>query len=68
MADITMCAGLGCPHKEGCFRFTATPNEYRQSFFSKTPLKEDNSCDYFYDNGKLTKQKLREITEPKIKS
>lgn len=32
MADITMCTGTGCPLREKCYRYTATPNEYRQSF------------------------------------
>ena len=68
MADITMCAGLGCPMKNTCKRHIATPNEYRQSFFAKTPLNEDNTCDHYWEVQVLTKKKLRELTEPKHKS
>ena len=50
MPDISMCSGLKCPLKDKCYRKTAKPNPYRQSMFSKPPVKEDNSCDYFWDN------------------
>lgn len=32
MVDITMCIGTGCPLRETCYRYTAEPNEYLQSF------------------------------------
>jgi hypothetical protein len=38
MADITMCAGEGCLKKESCYRFNATPNPFRQSYFMDIPL------------------------------
>ncbi len=38
MADITMCKGDGCIQKSGCYRFMATPNEYRQSYFIEVPF------------------------------
>jgi hypothetical protein len=31
MADITMCVGGECPMKKICYRYTAKPNEHRQS-------------------------------------
>jgi hypothetical protein len=37
MADITMCSGKGCPKKATCYRFNATPNEWRQSYFLTEP-------------------------------
>ena len=42
MSDITMCdaksqQGL-CPLKEDCYRFTATPNPWRQSYFMTAPF------------------------------
>jgi hypothetical protein len=37
MSDITKCSGQGCPIKEKCFRFTASKNEYGQSYFIGTP-------------------------------
>lgn len=36
--DITMCKGTGCPLRNSCYRFTATPNEYRQSYFVVEPF------------------------------
>jgi len=42
MSDITMCKGqmleITCQRKESCYRFTAIPNEYRQSYYSVAPL------------------------------
>jgi hypothetical protein len=45
MPDIAMCEGTGCPRKESCHRFTATPSEYRQSYFETPPVKEDGRCE-----------------------
>lgn len=50
MADITMCKGTDCPRAKECYRFTATANEYRQSYFVIVPLKEDKTCDEFWKN------------------
>jgi hypothetical protein len=47
MPDITMCWGDNCPIKETCYRYTATPSKWRQSYFAETPIKEDNTCDHF---------------------
>ena len=47
MPDITMCSGEGCPVKESCYRFTAKPNEYRQSYFVEPPIK-DGKCDHYW--------------------
>lgn len=44
MPDITMCNGEGCPVKESCYRFMAIANEYRQSYFLSSPIK-DGKCD-----------------------
>lgn len=48
MSDITMCKGEGCPAKEQCKRFTATPNEHWQSYFTESPIKEDGTCIMFW--------------------
>ena len=50
MADITMCKGDMCPNKNKCYRYTATVNPYRQSFFMTTPIKDDGSCDEFWED------------------
>lgn len=49
MSDITMCAGTNCPLKEGCYRFTAPKNEYRQSYFTIVPIVE-GVCEHFYED------------------
>lgn len=48
MADITMCRGTDCPNKDSCYRFTATSNKYRQSYFVEVPLKSDNTCNEYW--------------------
>lgn len=68
MPDITMCEGEGwdtskgvnasweCPWKDGCHRHTATPTEYRQSWFLNMPGKFDRDgkfdCDNYQNNGR----------------
>ena len=48
MPDIRMCQGGDCPLKDNCYRFTATPNEWRQSYFSNTPWEEEEkNCEYY---------------------
>ena len=50
MPDIAMCSGLDCPVKNDCYRHTAEFNEYGQSYFQTPPLKDDGTCNYFWDN------------------
>jgi hypothetical protein len=46
MADITMCNDDECPKKEYCYRFTAKPNPYRQSYFTYSPKQMDGCPEY----------------------
>ena len=48
MADITMCNGMGCNLRDKCYRYTATPNEYRQPYFLNEPIR-DGKCDYLWE-------------------
>lgn len=32
MPDISMCQNNDCPLRESCYRFTATPDKYMQSY------------------------------------
>ena len=50
MPDISKCSGEGCPRKETCYRFTAKPSEFMQSYFMNAPIKEDNTCEYYWPN------------------
>ena len=47
MPDITMCTGERCPLKQICYRHTAKPSEFRQSYFMKPPISE-GKCEYFW--------------------
>ena len=48
MPDITMCEGKECPIKETCYRHTADPNPYRQSYFMEIPYNlKEGKCDHF---------------------
>ncbi len=51
MPDITMCDSISkngqCPVRDQCYRYTATPNEFRQAFFTEAPLEADGTCDHF---------------------
>lgn len=48
MPDITMCKGTNCPKKNECYRFLATPSEYRQSYFIDPPYEKDK-CGEFWN-------------------
>lgn len=59
MPDITMCKGKKtvdgtdyvCPHMAKCFRHTAIPDEYAQSYFTGAPFDQKvGSCDYILPN------------------
>jgi len=47
MPDITMCDGGSgnreCPMKDNCYRYTATPSEFNQSYFAVAPWYVDVS-------------------------
>ena len=60
MADITMCKGEGCEAKHTCYRFTARANEYRQSYFTESPIK-NNGCDMYWNNKGYEKLKNNKI-------
>ena len=59
MPDIAMCWGDNCPIKETCYRCTATPSKWRQSYFAETPIKEDNTCDHFMEIWDKPKELMR---------
>ena len=63
MADITMCKGTNCPQKETCYRFTAKPNEYRQSYFMEAPIKYGKCEMYWGDKAELVFNQLKEIVK-----
>lgn len=48
MADIAKCVGKNCKVKKSCYRFTAIPSEYWQSYI--TPQVKDGKCDMYWKN------------------
>ena len=52
MSDITMCKGTDCVQKETCFRFTAVPKKYGQSYFEMPPREKNDvyGCEHFLKN------------------
>ena len=48
MPDISMCTNTLCKSKEFCYRFTATPSKFRQSYSSFNCKEEE----YFMSNDK----------------
>lgn len=55
MPDISMCNNAICPSKENCYRFTAKPSEFRQSYAKFTLESDEISCSYFIPNDKAKK-------------
>jgi len=51
MPDISMCSNRKCPSSKYCYRFTATPSEFRQSYADFTVNEGDDKCDNFWSNG-----------------
>ena len=63
MPDISMCAGGNCPNKQDCYRHTAKPSQYMQSYFSEVPYDiEEKKCDYFWDNSEYKDRKTNDPT------
>lgn len=49
MPDITMCRDAGCRDRNRCWRFTAKPDPYWQSYFVETPREPGcEGCEYFW--------------------
>ena len=49
MPDISMCANINCPFNKGCYRYTARPNPFRQSYGSFV-YDETKGCNYYWPN------------------
>jgi len=49
-SDITKCNNTECPLKTSCYRATATPNPYRQSYAEFKPyvVEGKDVCGFYY--------------------
>jgi len=68
MADISMCSGHSCDglqtlclKRDKCYRYTAKPNPYRQSYLI---LEEIQDCKHFWDNAGRYNHKLKVEIKP----
>jgi len=52
MADISKCNNQQCPSKDYCYRFTATPSKFMQSYADFSPEDDETSCSHFWPNNK----------------
>jgi len=50
MPDLALCKNTTCPSNKKCYRFTATPNEFRQVYGDFTPEEDEVNCSFFIDN------------------
>ena len=52
MPDISLCNGYDCPRRNTCYRFTALPSKYEQSYINPPGkwIGRKFSCDFFIDN------------------
>jgi hypothetical protein len=51
MPDISMCSNVFCPSKKHCYRFTAKPSKFCQSYADFSLEEDEISCSYFIPNG-----------------
>ena len=58
--DITMCEGKNCDLSITCYRYTATPSEYIQSYFTETPI-ENGECEYYWQDAKERAKNLMKL-------
>lgn len=68
MPEVTMCINKKCPLKDKCFRFTATPKPYWQSYadFGYGGLNIDKTdCSMYIDNTieTDTKRKAKRVSK-----
>ena len=52
MPDISMCRGEGCSKKKACYRYTAVPNKWGQSYANFEETCPKNNFREFWDNKK----------------
>ena len=59
MPDISMCSGKNCPIALHCYRYTATPSKYGQSY---ADFVYNDGCKYYWDNAEDLPKKRDELT------
>jgi hypothetical protein len=49
MPDITKCKSTNCDRRHSCYRYISQPYHFGQSYFKETPMKDDGSCEYYWE-------------------
>jgi len=63
MVDISMCPGGKCPLRHTCYRCTATPSEFWQSYIGA--YYKDGKCDHYWPTEPDVKRKTRRVERAK---
>ena len=58
--DITMCEGKNCDLSITCYKYTATPSQYRQSYFTESPI-ENGECEHYWETPKERAKNLMKL-------
>ena len=64
MPDISMCANKDCQIRMECYRYTAEPHPFRQSWGN---FEYDNGCDHYLDNKWCLKERWNELAKGEAK-
>ena len=56
MPDISMCSSNTCPLKESCYRFTATPSQFWQSYADFKYNEVTKECNHYWNNEQYKKE------------
>lgn len=63
MPDISMCLNKNCPLRMKCYRYTAIPDKYWQSFADFAPDQTGKCADFWDNTGKAKNPLLKEIAD-----
>lgn len=64
MPDISLCRNTNCPLRKNCYRFTAKPDEFIQSYSNFTYNAITQSCHHFMQD--FTPQQLADMFSAKL--
>ena len=68
MADIAMCKDTLCKSKETCYRFKATPDNYRQAYLIPNREEDAINCSMYWEIKKKVDKKNKLWQQKKNKS
>lgn len=63
MPDISMCNGIGCRAKLDCYRHTAVPKDFGQSWMVPPVFDRQLGCDMYIDNFGKENRVLQKSTQ-----